>query len=68
MDAYLRQAPALEPGEARLLPYACAAVWPEVVNDFFPTSAEDLPESIRVVECMRHFLDHADLLAGCLVD
>jgi len=66
VKAYLREAAPLEPAEARLLPYVCAAVWPEVVNDFYPRDSEDLPESACVVECMRHFLDHAESLAECL--
>ena len=68
LNAYLREGPPLEAREARLLPHVCAAVWPEVVNDFFPTDARDLPRSTRVVECMRHFLDGAESLTAALAE
>ena len=66
MSAYRREAPPLSPAEIRLLPYVCAAVWPEVVNDFFPTDVEDLPRSERVVECMQYFLDEAESMTAAI--
>jgi len=63
MTAYSRYAPPLSDTEIRLLPWVCAAVWPEAIHGFLPKTAAEVPGCERVAECMRYLLDNASMLS-----
>ena len=63
MTAYNRYAPPLSETEIRLLPWVCAAVWPEAIHGFLPKSTAEVPGCEEVAECMHHLLDNAPLLS-----
>ena len=63
MMAYSRHAPPLSEAEIRLLPWVCAAVWPEAIHGFLPKSTAEVPGCDEVAECMHHLLDNAPLLS-----
>jgi Ser/Thr protein kinase RdoA (MazF antagonist) len=66
MTAYSRYAPPLSAAEIRLLPWVCAAVWPEAIHGFLPKTAEEMPGCERVAECMRYLLGNAVMLSRCI--
>ena len=63
MTAYSRHAPPLSEAEIQLLPWVCAAVWPEAIQGFLPKSTADVPGCEKVVQCMRQLLAKALLLS-----
>ena len=63
MTAYSRYAPPLSEAEIRLLPWVCAAVWPEAIHGFLPKVAAEVPGCEKVAGWMRHLLEDAPILS-----
>jgi len=63
MTAYSRYAPPLSDAEIRLLPWVCAAVWPEAIHGFLPKTAAEVSGCEKVAGCMRHLLEDAPILS-----
>ncbi len=57
LEAYSRFAPPLSDDERRMLPSACAVVWPEVIQGFAPTRDDEVAGCESVTVAMRPLLD-----------